>query len=141
MLRRWIAGLLLLTILPWANTLTWSGPSHHHLPPLAASSGPSPHQDHANVKGHACCPGFKGPEILVAAQSTIPCGGQHRCCFSQAPEAPPGLPVKAGNPQWEGRVSAVVTAFDPQRNRNTPVAWDAADTVPPYSSFSTILRI
>src|SRR5450755_1814906 len=87
---RWIAGLVLCSLFVWADLPAWSG---ERLSPQSATfaQASSTHETDVSASHHACCRGLKSDFVLQAT----PCGGQHLCCFSQAPDDPSSLPVSS----------------------------------------------
>jgi hypothetical protein len=137
MRNRWIVGLVLSSLLVWADAAAWSDASlRMHSP--AAAEAPSAHQTHTTVARHACCPAIKISIPVQISALTDPCGGQHRCCFSQAPAFPSSLPVNSKHTV----AARTVCAVDSTRVSTLPVRNLACADFPSlYSSLSMVLRI
>jgi len=134
------AGLLSFTLLLWVNAAVLPGSK------LPAHSMARPGQSSVHVHGfgsklHSCCPRFSG-SVVVAVEPTVPCGPEHSCCFSQAKEVSPGLPVSARNSRSLASVSDASRLIEPPLPFNPSDAESANDSsIRPYSALSTILRI
>jgi hypothetical protein len=140
MKRKWIAGLLSLTLLPWTNVTPWPAPAF--VSHASAASGTSAsHNHHASNQRHPCCPQIKTQTVVTLAGSLLPCNGQHRCCFSRAPQAP-GMPVATPNLRLGGYVAAAIVGVAPQRVFHASSApYGYSDVARQRSALSTVLRI
>ena len=136
MRNRWIAGLVLCSLFVWADAAAWSGTSLRMHPPAAAEPL-SVHETHTRAAHHGCCPSLKSNALFQISPSADPCGGQHRCCFSQAPVFPSSLPVNSKHTVAAKTVSVVDCAkvsTPPARN------FTCADVSSLSSSLSMVLR-
>ena len=132
MRNKWIAGLVLSSLLVWADAAAWSDASlRMHSP--AAAEALSVHR----TAHHGCCPGLKSNPVAEISPLADPCGGQHRCCFSQAPAFPSSLPVNSERVIAARTVSVIDCAkasILPARN------FTCAHVSSLYPSLSMVLR-
>lgn len=139
MKNRWIAGVLVIALLAWANAAAWPGtqPSHGNV----ASSGPSGHQ-HSPNGHHPCCPGKPLQTVFrVPSAPAMPCGSQHRCCVSQSPDLPLSLPVNEGRScgaEIEGGMAVTAPASVSSKR---PIRFLSGDVSRPGFALSMILRV
>src|SRR5579863_6834666 len=136
MRNRWIAGLVLSSLLVWADAPAWSDASLRMHSPAAAEALSVNHTD-TRIAHHACCPSIKINATVQISALADPCGGRHRCCFSPAPAFPSSLPVNSKHTGAARTVSVVDCA-----KVSTPPARSLtfADVSGFYSSLSMVLR-
>lgn len=142
MKNRWIAGLLLLTLLTWANSPAWPGPEPASRQISASAVAPE-HQHSPGNGHHSCCPNKPLQITLQAPLSpAMPCGDHHRCCILQSPGAPLGLPVSSerSRPGADIAISAVAVAPDRVSSDAHPGIL-RADALRPYPTLSMIFRV
>lgn len=106
MRNKWIAGLVLCSLFGWADAAAWSSASLQIQSPAAAEAL-SAHRTHTSAAHHGCCPSLKSSVLVQISALPDPCGGQHRCCFSQAPAFPSSLPVNSER-VFAGRTVSVI---------------------------------
>lgn len=92
----------------------------------------------ASATHHPCCPSLKSNTVLEASPLAAPCGRQHRCCFSQGPVVPSGLPVSSER----GFVRKTISPVDGARVFLVSAKdFAGVDASFQYSALSMVLRI
>ena len=134
MKHRFIAAILLLSLVAWANSAAFclsglSAMASH----VAAAVGMSPQ--------HTCCP---HPTAKLPAkdwtQSQSSDNG-HRCCFVQNPQIPSNLPGRSQNSNQCGPVATLPQLPGMATASHAAIATSAIDGMRTSSQFSTVLRI
>jgi len=133
----WIAGPLLVTVFQWAIVVPLSGRTLVTYSTAVASTS---HLQHVGSRRHSCCPQVTGRTVIFVPTGAPPCGDQHRCCFSSAPDVPPGLLVNSTNSRVSGYIHPVAAIFDMVAPCNLSSPARSPDDVLRRAS-STVLRI
>ena len=138
MKRRFIAALLLFSLVGWANSAAFclsalTGMVTHVATTLAAHSG----HNH-----HPCCPRVTAkPVVRVWAPSSLPCETGHRCCFVQNPQIPSNLPSRSENSRADRQMIAAASVLRPDVILAETLVTPEGIVAHSPSLLSTVLRI
>jgi hypothetical protein len=131
---RFIAAILLLNLVAWANSAAFclsglSAMASH----VAAAVGIAPQ--------HPCCP---HPTARPPAKNWMlshSSGNGHRCCFVQNPQIPSNLPGRTQNSNQRGPVAILPQLPEMAMPSQAAFATSPIDSLRTSSQFSTVLRI
>jgi len=136
--RRFIAVLLLLSLVGWANSAAFclsalTGMVTHVATTLVAHSG------HTH---HPCCPHITARAAAwVLAPASQPCENGHRCCFVQNPQIPSNLPGRFEDSSADRQMNAAGSALTPDATLTETLGAPRVRVLHQYSPLSTVLRI
>lgn len=138
MKRRFIAALLLLSLVGWANSaafcLSALARMVTHVAITVAADSHSPH--------HPCCPRVTAkPAVWVWAPATEPCQNGHRCCFVQNPQIPSNLPGRSETSRADRQMIAAADVLRPDAILAGTLVTPQAGMLHSPSLLSTVLRI
>lgn len=138
MRRRFIAALLLLNLLSWANSAAFclSG-----LATMATHAAKLANAQPSHKLLHPCCPRVQAnpaTDSWTRSQSYEP---GHRCCFVQNPQIPSTLPGRSEVARPNGQVAAIANNPDEAAIPVHTLATVRAEAFRPNSAFSVVLRI
>ena len=139
MKHRFIAAVLLLNLVSWANSAAFCLSDLATMATHAASMLATAHPGHTQQL--PCCPHVRANSAADTWTSSQPREHGHRCCFLQNPQIPSNLPGRSENSRPNGQVAAVVNN---PHTVATPVEASATlqvEAFRPNSALSTVLRI
>jgi len=137
--RRFIAALLLLSLVGWANSAAFCLSA---LARMVTHVAFTPAADSNHSQHHPRCPRVTAkPTVQTWAPSSQPCETGHRCCFLQNPQIPSNLPGRSENSRADRQIVATAVVPAPDAIRAEALSMPQTDVFRAYSQLSTILRI
>jgi len=131
--RRFIAAVVLLNLVSWANSAAFclSG-----LGVMAAHIAPATHASQA--PRHSCCPHVQAKAASDTWTPSQACEYGHRCCFVQNPQIPSNLPESPGP---AGQVASVAHGPNAMTAAVATPSTPKVKVARSYFEFCTVLRI
>jgi hypothetical protein len=140
MKHRFIAGVLLLSLVSWANSAAFCLSGLSTMATHVASMVGITHATHSQQ--HACCPKIAAKPAADNWTPSLPSDHGHRCCFVQNPQIPSNLPGgTTENRSPHGLAVAYLNVPGPSTAALPDSAILQVQAFRSPSTFSSVLRI